>query len=266
MAQSPVQTLRGSTSTDACTQTSPVSSTPSSVPLMATLAPRPTRSLPPPPPVPTQTRRPLHGVSPAPGPITYPPPPFSYQPLPSTFSSDRREPKPPAEPSVSYSNLRHPPTEPTKRRVLLGSPPGLRRSLLGSPPPQRRSLLGSPPTLPRIPGSPQSLSVYFCNLHGRPQKLMKKHHSYSETKLKNYLPKNKNINKKSGDIKKNPVPTTTKTVISEIISDIIRDTVAPTDNNLSKDDSVCSLDTSSITGVLGDPTAEISSDTPKHLN
>ena len=102
MAQSPVQTLRGSTSTDACTQTSPVSSTPSSVPLMATLAPRPTRSPPPPPPppVPTQTRRPLHGVSPAPGPITYPPPPFSYQPLPSTFSSDRREPKPPAEPSV----------------------------------------------------------------------------------------------------------------------------------------------------------------------
>ena len=81
---------------------------------------------------------------------------------------------------------------------------------------------------------------------------MKKPHSYSETKSKNYLPKNKNINKKSGDIKKNPVPTTTKTVLSEMISDLIRDTVAPNNNNLYKDDSVCSLDTSRITGVLGD--------------
>ena len=137
---------------------------------------------PPPPQVPAQTRRPLHGFFPALGPKTYHPPPFSYQPFPSTCSSGRREPRTPAEPSVSYSNLRHPPTESMKRRILLGSPPRLRRPLLGSPPPQRRSLLGSPQTLPRIPGSPQSLSVYFCNHHGRPQKLVKKPHSYSETK------------------------------------------------------------------------------------
>ena len=117
----------------------------------------------------------------------------------------------------------------------------------------------------RIPGSPQPLSVYFCNLHGRPQTLKRR-----------FVPKNSRSHKTPvSAITSNergpphavinqdlsvPVPASE---ISEMISDIIENVISEakacnhaTEQPLSLSESTSSLDNSTITKVFGDPSLE----------
>ena len=116
--------------------------------------------------------------------------------------------------------------------------------------------------------APQPLSVFFCNLHGRPQKLTKKPIIYSEKRCAEDLPKKQNIKKKNekyeSEDMKHSQPTTAQIIVTELISDMIQDTLVP--ENSSQDDSICSLDSSSITNRHGEPIPVELHETQQHLN
>ena len=165
------------------------------------------------------------------------------------------------------------PHRPPARRVLLPTP-------LLTPPPlstahrdtdkylprsslSKSSLLGSPPSMLRIPGSPQPLSVYFCNMHGRPQTLKRR-----------YIPKNSRSHKTPVSAitshertqphavanQSSAVPTPS-TEISEMITDIIENAISEAKacnhaNEQPLSESRSSLDNSTITNVFGDPSLD----------
>ena len=99
---------------------------------------------------------------------------------------------------------------------------------------------------------------------------MKKTSPYSETKSTRILPMHENIKKKPvksvSEDKNLSKPNTTRVVVSELISDLIEDTVAPKDKDHTEDESTCSLDTSSITDMHGNPTTENLSESSQYLN
>ena len=154
---------------------------------------------------------------------------------------------------------------PPQRRSLLGPPPSQRSSLVGPPPPQRRSLLGPPPTITRIPGSPKPLSVFFCNLHGRPRKLPSQRKPFQERMLPKQqllrLPKTSALSKSITHFskpKEESAPLTTASVpnlVADIVSGIFENIAfkEPSDSPENEENSVISLDNSSITDQLGNP-------------
>ena len=136
----------------------------------------------------------------------------------SESQSSDTPPTTPAPPGAS--------SEPTHTQ-LPPDPPKLskRRSLLGAPPLSRTSLLGQPPTLRRTPGLPSPLSVFFCNLHGRPRKFERK--SSNKEKFHNnvatqvFTNGTKEFSRCTPDDLRKFSTTSARNIISAIISDII---------------------------------------------
>ena len=157
-----------------------------------------------------------------------------------------------------------------------------RRSLLGAPPLPRISLLGPPPTLRRTPGLPSPLSVFFCNLHGRPRKFERKS-SYKEKfhRTQVFTNTTNKFSRCTPDELRKFSTSSARNMISAIISDII-DTIDvtnseetanvsnSTDNTINineevyddeklLNESVNTLDDSSITDSFGEPIPSSSS-------